>query len=552
MIFSQILPGFLFTPRSDDYSAPIASPVFDLDSTFSITDSKYFINNSRIVRILGGQLFISNDLGSSWVKASDVSDAADFIDNFDYQKLAVLNKAYDKVYILSVQSDTFTQFQLPENLSPSYNLFDFSISLKHQDWLIVNALDPDPSNLPWTVAWTKDSSETWHYYDFDSFETCEFIEGGQFVDDLVYCEVQNKQKETHHGPVYNTYYTTNLNEPLQLVKYDPSYPHITRHGNILTALDYCSQNLTISYDGIHFTMVELPPNLSSSFTNSSLKVEHSEYFESRGSLLVFQPYNSAEEDEHDRNGAFGNIFTLETPYKLKLLLENVATGYETNFKAVLAEESVFIANVVANPEGVKFMGETPILKTVITFDGGNHWESLRGPNDKSIHLTLDDIYFYNHFKKSVYGIFSALGNEGDYLVPSANSYFTLDSGRTWSEMDDDFTKYEFGNNNNIILDTPSSEDVVDHVKYSLDKGSTWHEYFLGFKATIYAIAAKGDNFLIICSPLDNPKHGESQYGLTLTFKRENHDTTLGFFDRYTSKLKIASLILLACLYFSVC
>lgn len=528
MFLFNLIPGFLFSPFWETSEADIASSQFDINGPISISDS-------RVARIADGNLFVSNDLGSTWTQANDISDAADFhILVHSEDELIVVNQAMDKAYVSLDQGLTFNHFQLPENsLNPdAYNVF--SINHHHPDWLIVNANMEGGS-----VALTKDSGKTWQYYGQDHWNSCNFVEGGNFADDLIHCKVENRERNMKVGTqgmsmiiFPDTYYTTDFSEPFTLVEGDPYHSTIVRYGDILTAVDSDTNGLAISHDGVHFNNVDFPSNLSPSLTDSTVKVQNSAYFQSRGSLLLFEPYLPAKGRENGDVGAFGNVLMLHNSNEVKLLLENVASGYaqQPNFAPMESEEGVFIATVVANPEDVKLRNEAAIYKSVITFDGGENWGPLQGPNGKDLHLIIDDLYtlFYRYSKNATCGIFSANGNEGDHLAPGylsesdyinpkeLHSYLTHDAGHTWNMVNKASSEYVISGHGSIIIEKPSGDNAVDHVKYSLDKGSSWHKYKLGFKAEVYDIntddSGSGNKFLLTLHSKD-----KGQIGLALAF-----------------------------------
>lgn len=535
MVSSLLLQGFANLFQLGACGAPIASPLFKYDETTELSDS-------RLARIENGHLFTSSDSGFSWNVVSDVRDAAQFVrpDYLRDDDLVVLDTKSANAYITFDNWLTFTRIQLPQGLTSEYTRF--SLNHDHPEWFIVNNLY---SGLPWSVGVTRDAGKTWQYYDSQEWKSCKFAEGGQFVDGLIHCQRRNMEKEHHERSAFvvrfDTYYSTDANEPFKLVEGTPYRSSVRRNGDILT--DYNSHELTISYDGIHFNKVEFPANMSPSETDSRIFVQYSDYFASKNSLLVFEPYLPAEGREYGDVGFFGNVFTLENQYELKLLAENVATGsaQQALIKPITSEDGVFIATVVANPDGAKFSNERPLYKTVITYDGGESWNPLTGPNGKELQLFIDDLYtgFYLYSRMAAPGIFSAYGNEGEYslinsLLDSSDpsfkeihSYLTRDSGHTWAEVNDIPVDFVIGDHGNLLIKQPDSGDAVDYLEYSTDKGYTWHKYELGFKAWIDHISSGPGGSSKILLVYLRPQTKDlldvfrgSQVALTLNFEHE--------------------------------
>lgn len=549
MVLSLLLQGLADLFQLGARGAPIASPPFD--------PLVVELSGSKLARVLDGKSYTSSDFGFTWNEISEIQDAEELKLPMHAREddFIVIDSHHDTAYITFDAGLTFTKIHAPEELNGIVSkefpdgsidvLFDdvtyYSVNHDHPEWLIANNYD---IRVPWSVAVTRDAGKTWQYHDKETWESCEFVEDGQFVKNLIHCQRGSITKESLISPIfdikYDTYYSTDMTESFMLVEGIPYRSSVQRHGDILTTADDDSHEPTISYDGIHFNKVKFPANMSPSDTNSKIYVHGTTYFDSRGSLLVFVPYISEEEPGWRNVGAFGNVFTLESPFELKLLAENVASIYrdQARIMPIQSEDGVFIATIVANPDSVKFSNEAPLYKTVITFDGGDNWNPLTGPNGKQLHLFIDDLEdsTYWHSKSCVPGFLSAYGNEGDYLttfpryntstsLKELHSYLSRDSGRTWTKVNDNPVDYEIGDYGNILVEQPRwYNGAKDYLEYTTDGGYTWHKYQLGFNARVTHITAErsgaGKNFLINFE-LPNESYDECS-AFTLSFEQEQN------------------------------
>lgn len=539
---SLIKPNAFTLPKPDNYNAPIASLFY--------TDSHFAYQNSRIARILDGHVLISYDLGSSWTQASDISDAAEFASHGYTEQITVMNEAHDKAYISVDQGHNFLHFQLPERVYPAkLTIISFDVSFKHPERLIVRVAGDKLHDF---LAVTQDSGKTWKYYDEKKFLSCYFFEGGQSVDTVLIFKYEKCVK--NRRLITGAYYTTDIHEPLKSIEGTPDYYSLYGCGDCLIANDIDSGELYISCDGIHFSKLEFPRNLEPSLTDSTLRL---------GRLpLVFTPYNIREGSKRAKIGinffsdigAFGNLFTFENPHEPKLLLKNVATlnSESADFLSINAKEGIFMANIVVNPEGTRYQNEDPIHRTLITHDGCNHWEPLLGPDGAEIRLHFDNLYFYSHDRDHPSGtissachkkthLFSAYSTELDDENP-IHSYLTSDSGRSWSEINDDPSKHvdQIGVKVKVLDSLENEREIddgcdygfVDHIKYSFDKGCTWKKYDFGFEALLYRTSryATGSDEMYnltlfrLNEGYKNIYRDGTMCGITFTFKHEkSHD-----------------------------
>lgn len=527
MIFSHLLTELITLPQMGTCNAPIASPRID-------SDTPLIVSGSYVARILDGNLYVSHDLGSSWFQPENIPKVDEFardhtMCNFLHPsfsgKMGVLDRANDRLYVSNDQGYTFTSIELPKDNFSSKESWLFSISRQHPEWLILNTRGPST----WSVAITKDSGDTWQYFG-EEWNHCDFIEGGRFVDGLIYCENSSMDiYEQFPTTFLYTCNTTDLSEPFKLIEGAPHYHMIEQFDDVLIAYSYGTNDVKISYDGIHFNDVKLPNDLSPNLKDSGLQIISDE-----GSLYLFMGYYSAKES----NEGWCGMFILENSYELKLLLED-ATG---DFEHVRSDKGASVANVYFKYRDGESSKENYEVKTVITYDGGDHWGPLQGPDGKELHLQVDNFDWFFFLRHSEHGVFLANGNEGDYLsseylsgndkdadFKDTHSYLTSDSGLTWHKVNEKPTYYVIGSSGNVIIEQPDWGSVIDRVNYSLDKGYTWQTYELGFKAHFYGIVSdiKGERFLFsfkLPHDISIDRSYRSEFGVTLTFENEQqHD-----------------------------
>ncbi|KAI8847958.1 hypothetical protein BC829DRAFT_395110 [Chytridium lagenaria] len=110
------------------------------------------------------------------------------------------------------------------------------------------------------------------------------------------------------------------------------------------------------------------------------------------------------------------------------------------------------------------------LKTFITFNDGDRWQSLSPPdhdvNGKSYNCDgnahKNDLFT----SKSAVGLMVGVGNYTDGDV-----FLTRDAGRTWKEIAKEAHMIEIGDRGGVIV-LVNDEEPTDEVKYTLDQGVT--------------------------------------------------------------------------------
>ncbi|EJU03910.1 Oligoxyloglucan reducing end-specific cellobiohydrolase [Dacryopinax primogenitus] len=170
-----------------------------------------------------------------------------------------------------------------------------------------------------------------------------------------------------------------------------------------------------------------------------------------------------------------------------------AEGF-VDYEEIVGVEGVGLANFVANAEEVDGRGQEKQLRTVITFDDGSSWDRLPLPTDlrgNEIACPNENCTLHLHsvstphnlgriFSSPAPGFVMGVGSVGDYLLPyeECDTFLSSDAGLHWKRVAQNANMYEFGGQGSIIV-IVDDEDYTDHVLYSYDSGTTWHDLKFG-------------------------------------------------------------------------
>ena len=165
-----------------------------------------------------------------------------------------------------------------------------------------------------------------------------------------------------------------------------------------------------------------------------------------------------------------------------------------DYERIYGVEGIGMANVVTNAQEVENRGAQKKLKTMITFNDGSSWTTIRAPtediNGQKIPCSAADpadctLHFHSvtspHnfgrvFSSPAPGFVMGVGSVGETLSEYVNSdtYLSTDAGLSWNMVSKDAHKYEFGDLGSILV-IVDDEEVTNNVQYSLDSGKTWYE-----------------------------------------------------------------------------
>jgi hypothetical protein len=218
----------------------------------------------------------------------------------------------------------------------------------------------------------------------------------------------------------------------------------------------------------------------------------------------------------------GNLYTSDADgYEFSLVLRDVHT-YNDYWDVDLISfmEGTLFANVLADATA-----ENPILRTRITYDNGDTWESLEPPpkdvkgkayvcpRGQKCSLNLfgittwfgvgGDGYFGDLYTQpDAVGLIIGTGNVGPYLVTERekiNTYLSRDGGLTWDEIMDQSTIYDFGDFGGLIV-LANNRVETKKVFYSWDGGETFGSVDLPKKVFIYniiTVSTHAETFIVL-------------------------------------------------------
>ena len=163
-----------------------------------------------------------------------------------------------------------------------------------------------------------------------------------------------------------------------------------------------------------------------------------------------------------------------------------------DYERIYGVEGIGLANVVVNAQEVETRGTPKKLRTMVTFNDGSSWASLRPPSEDingqkiscdpsdtnlcalHFHSVTSPHNFGRIFSSPAPGFVMGVGSIGESLweYKSSDTFLSTDAGLTWRMISKDAHKYEFGDLGSILV-IVDDEEVTDTVKYSLDSGKTW-------------------------------------------------------------------------------
>jgi hypothetical protein len=163
-----------------------------------------------------------------------------------------------------------------------------------------------------------------------------------------------------------------------------------------------------------------------------------------------------------------------------------------DYERIYGVEGIGMANIVTNAQEVETRGTPKKLRTMITFNDGSSWTTLRppsvdvtgqnipcDPSDTNLcalhfHSVTNPHNFGRIFSSPAPGFVMGVGSIGESLwdYKSSDTFLSTDAGVTWQMVSKDAHKYEFGDLGSILV-IVDDEELTDSVKYSLDLGKTW-------------------------------------------------------------------------------
>ncbi|KIJ65382.1 hypothetical protein HYDPIDRAFT_88076 [Hydnomerulius pinastri MD-312] len=208
-----------------------------------------------------------------------------------------------------------------------------------------------------------------------------------------------------------------------------------------------------------------------------------------------------------------------------------------DYENVYGIEGVGIANVVSNAQDVERKNQPKKLKSMITFDDGSNWSTIRAPstdvdgkrvscdptdvNECSLHLhSVTDPHNYGRiFSSPAPGLVMGVGSIGKQLAPyeECDTFLSTDAGLTWSMVRRDAHIYEFGDSGSVIV-AVNDEELTDSVRYSTDFGKTWKSFKLPINVRAKGLTTVSDStsqkFVLLAQiSRQDQKAGQGRYAV---------------------------------------
>lgn len=372
------------------------------------------------------------------------------------------------------------------------------------------------------VSWEAEGTEPCDEWEDDEDEICGYetrnftVVGG--APGLIYAETDYTDSLEFHQ--FNTQYAINPHPETP-----PNFEELTfellpfrvrQTQGIFYGLEK-QKELYVSSDGINFDHVEFPsspPCENSTFTSVycgtdfTYQIDHGHFDVSspnpgsdsklQGSLFVSRHYPPSRTELTSPNSILKPL-VLSRPWttlfrydiqknEMKFILD-----YCYDLTVVSAEKGILIASYVTNPlEHLDTLEELRI-RSVITFNDGADWESMRGPSGADFGVVNNA--WRNDRASNAPGHLMVYGREGpieDYksfiyakgseFASSLSTYLTRDYGRSWCKVADGIMRWAVGGSGEIVLMFPKTSG--DHILYSIDGGMAWNKLYMDIPTRI--------------------------------------------------------------------
>ncbi|KAG6867942.1 vacuolar protein sorting/targeting protein PEP1 [Termitomyces sp. T159_Od127] len=202
-----------------------------------------------------------------------------------------------------------------------------------------------------------------------------------------------------------------------------------------------------------------------------------------------------------------------------------------DYERIYGVDGIGLANVVSNAKDVEVHGSSKQLKTVITFDDGSNWQSIRAPNKDSegrpfscdtgdaeacslhLHSITTPHNFGRIFSSPAPGFVMGVGSVGDSLraYEEGDTFLSVNAGIDWTMVRPGAHKYEFGDSGSILV-IVNDEEPTDKIHYSTDLGQNWRTYEIGVKILTRGLMTLPDStsqkFLLLGSVARGDQKGE--------------------------------------------
>ncbi|KAL0080134.1 hypothetical protein F4703DRAFT_1905796 [Phycomyces blakesleeanus] len=430
---------------------------------------------AMLLRLRNGELWSSGEHGIGWKHVlQDKGVIRSFImHEFDFNRAYALTD--ETIYVTSNQGAQWEEIKVP--LAPT----------KH----IALALDFHPLEKDWLLfigdsTTVSSQSEVFisrnHGRDWDSMDMyvskCIFGRDSHYEieKETVFCSSVDKKNPTGDRRLVRTIDWGRNQEVLfdNVVEFFVIEDFMSVASSVKGAL-----SMYVSTNGKTFTEAQFPPNQY--IDRNTFTVLQSTTHAVLLNVFKSVTYGKA-------HGALYKSNEDGTLYHLSLDNTNGdATGF-VDFEKMQSIDGVILANQVYNAD--ELLGNRDVAKlvrTMITWDDGGHWQPLSAPHNYD--CATKECTLNLHSRTDIHGpgaIFSTtgapglamgVGNVGASLLPyeQSDTFLTRDGGHTWIEIQRGEHLYEFGDQGSLLV-LISDEGPTNELKYSWDQGETWHGY----------------------------------------------------------------------------
>ncbi|KAJ3174619.1 vacuolar protein sorting/targeting protein PEP1 [Irineochytrium annulatum] len=527
----------------------VAAKIFDAD-----VEKIIYMKGSKVIFLLteDGKVFRSGDEGMTWESQSVFTDDVLLIASHDVEAArAYFLTDTDVFYTVDrlESSSSLKKMDTPQKSNRlGVGILDFHP--KEPDYLVyVGGRNgcPKASECFTEVYLTKDSGKTW-LNDKKPVETWAtkcvwaqdvgFAAGTSLKTDDVYCasykykngKVSQEElggRGTRDNPLQLVLIKNGGKEKQVLISEGVVNFYVVESVLAVAVESHNELKLKVSVDGVNFADAKFPPNL---------KIEKNAFtvLESNtGAVFMDVSQNVHYLEEY---GALFKSNSNGTFYSRILEYSNRNDKGQVDFEKMKGIPGIVFANSVSNPHDLA-SGSKKKVKSVISFDDGAHWQTLKPPakdstgadikcnNSNECFLNLycktsahDDNYGKSSAPtaSSSAGIMLGVGNVGPSLAPytEGNVFITTDAGRTWKEVRKEAHKWAIGDHGGMIV-MAYDEGPTDIVAYTWNYGQSWAEYkFSSSPVRIHSIntepTATSLKFLILAAPASSKRSSESK------------------------------------------
>ncbi|KAI9199686.1 uncharacterized protein BJ171DRAFT_445237 [Polychytrium aggregatum] len=468
----------------------------------SLQEYMYYNGTSTIVILdVAGNLWQSHDNGIEWkemLTSQSFPVQQIYQDPFRPKRAYFLARKGAVVYYSDDQGKTLHHFQVP-NVTPIAGLYDAVPLITHPeepDWLLFTAgIDcgdtSTNTNCHTETFYSKDHGQ--HWYKIDSYtRSCLWGRGAEFNGpnkDTVFCTAYRDKKGSQilFGPrmPIDLSVTNDLGRTWTRL-FERGFRLVINEEYMIAAVQHPEKSeieLQVTRDGVNWSPAVFPSDFVVPEHGYTVLDSHT------GFLNVDVFVNTLRGKEFGalfRSNANGTIFTRARDHT------NRNTDGYVDYEKMQGVEGIALLNEVQNANQV-LNGATKSIRTVITYDEGETWLTLKPPSHDSQGARYScegsECYLNLHSfterrdkndmfsSSSAIGLIMGVGNVGSSLTEynHGDVFLSNDAGQTWTEITKDAHLYEFGDHGSIML-LVNDEQSTDYIKYSTNSGQSFSDY----------------------------------------------------------------------------